>query len=274
MKILISGYKGFIASNLHIAILKEFTETEVIGFDKLDKIPAGPFDFVIHLAALARTQECTEDPFGDSFDSNIILTNQLLKEIEFKHFIYAGSCACYGTQSDTVSENTSYSPPSIYAAQKAYSESLVRHFLGEKATILRLFNTYGPGQRQDGGYPNVIAAMIKSAKQKGVIEVTGNGLQTRDFVYVDDVIAAFIAAIKKPISTTVNICSGVETKILDLAIMLSQQLNKPIKFIEERKFDIYKQVGANTKASLFLGWSPKVSLEAGVRNTLMKEGLI
>jgi len=271
---LISGSKGFIASNLISKIKDTYPDSKIRVFDKDEPIPTYPVDVVIHLAALARTQECTDDPFNSSFESNILLTNKLLQHVSFNHFIYAGSCACYGTQEDVITEESPYIPPSIYAAQKAYSENLVRFHLGDKATILRLFNTYGPGQRQDGGYPNVIASMIRSIKKNGYIEVTGNGLQTRDFVYIDDVVNAFCAAINKRLGYTFNVCSGNETKILDLAILISEMVNCSIKFIQPRQFDIHKQVGSNLKASLFLNWAPAIDIKSGIEKTLKTEGLI
>ncbi len=271
---LVSGNKGFIASNLIKKIKEKYPNSLIRIFDKNDPMPVYEVDTVIHLAALARTQECTDDPFGDSFESNINLTNKLLKNVKFNHFIYAGSCACYGTQDDIITEQSPYLPPSVYAAQKAYSEQLIRLHLGDKATVLRLFNTYGPGQRQDGGYPNVIAAMIRSIKKNGHIEVTGNGLQTRDFVFIDDVVSAFLIAIEKKLGITMNVCSGVEVKILDLAILISELTGAKIKFIQPRQFDIFKQVGSNLKASLFMNWQPTIDLKTGITQTLQKEGLI
>lgn len=272
-KILITGNKGFVATNL-IKELKAFPEIAVHGFDLGENIPKERFDVVVHLAALARTQECTEDPFGASFISNIELTNKILKEVDFKHLIYAGSCACYGSQKLPITEETNYNPPSIYAAQKAYSETLIKHYLGERSTILRLFNTYGPGQRQDGCYPNVIASMIKSIKQKGIIEVTGNGLQTRDFVFIDDVVSAFIKLIEQPIPTTLNICSGKSISILELANLISKKVNKPLDFVKSRGFDILEQVGDNSKSLGILGWGPTVSIFDGIDRVLKAEGLI
>lgn len=270
---LVSGSKGFIASNVIKKLKEKYPDALIRHFDKSDPIPMYPVDTVIHLAALARTQECTDDPFIHSFESNINLTNKLLQNIKCDHFIYAGSCACYGTQEDVITEDTAYVPPSIYAAQKAYSENLIRFHLGTKATVLRLFNTYGPGQRQDGGYPNVIASMIRSIKKNGYIEVTGNGLQTRDFVFIDDVVNAFMIAADKKLGYTYNICSGTEIKILDLAILISEITGAKIKFIQPRQFDIHKQVGSNLKASLFLNWQPSISLQDGITKTLKAEGL-
>jgi UDP-glucose 4-epimerase len=230
------------------------------------------YDVVVHLAALARTMECTERPFTTSFESNILLTNALLERVKFKKFIYAGSSACYGrqeTQNETITESTPRESISIYSAQKLYSEDLVRLHLKEKATVLRFFNVYGPNQRTDGSYPNVIASMLKDAKTKNKVFVTGDGRQTRDFIHVNDVVNAIIASLTyNGDHRLLNICSGESRTINSVAQYISLKTGATIQNIEDRPNDIKYQKASNDLAKRELNWIPQVDFVKGLEEVV------
>lgn len=277
MKILVTGDKGFIATHLQKKLRKDFPDALIIGFDEadywsgtwLDKTINHTFDYVFHLAAIARTVDCTEDPFHRSFNSNILLTNKILSLLKFDRLIYASSCAIYGDQIHfPIIEESLPNPPSIYASQKLYSEKLIHYHCQSKkipSVCLRLFNTYGPGQSQLGNYPNVIASLTKSEKEKGYVEVTGDGLQTRDFVYVDDVVNAFILAMNIHYKNHIyNVCSGREKSINMLASIISEN----VCYVPERPFDIRYQVASYEKIKNELGWIPQTSLADGLAKTI------
>jgi nucleoside-diphosphate-sugar epimerase len=278
MKVLVTGDKGFIATKLQEKLKKTFKEIEIYGFDEDDyyegfhlNLEGEHFDYVFHLAAIARTVDCTEDPFVRSFESNIALTNFILEYIDYDHLIYSSSCALYGNQNNLnlpISEKNLPNPPSIYAAQKLYSENLIHFYCQDRKKVsvcLRLFNTYGPGQSQLGSYPNVIASLVKKMKEKCYVEITGDGNQTRDFVYVDDVVNAFILSMRKESGNHIyNVCSGVETSINQIA----SYMTKTIRYIPARPFDIHRQVASNMKIKSELGWIPEFSLEDGIKITL------
>lgn len=281
MKVLITGNKGFIASHLERKLREVFPDIEIDGFDideyyeKEHRIYIGKYyDYVFHLAAIARTVDCTEDPFGVPFASNIELTNLILRKLKFGKIVYSSSCAIYGNQSSLnfpITEQNLPNPPSIYAAQKFYSENLIHFYCQDRkipSVCLRLFNTYGPGQSQLGSYPNVIASLIKKLKEKGYVDVTGDGYQTRDFVYVEDVVRAFILAMNvKEGNRIYNVCSGVETSINEVASHLSNN----VKYIPERPFDIKRQVASYNKIKSELGWIPEFNLEEGMKRTIRYE---
>jgi len=276
-KILVTGNKGFIATHLIESLKYKYPKSKIIGFEINDNpldFKYEHYDVIFHLASIARTVDCTEDPFGQSFKSNIELTNILLKHFSYDKFIYASSCAIYGNQIELpIKESNLPNPPSIYAAQKLYSENLINMYhqkINKPSICLRLFNTYGKGQSQLGSYPNVIASMIKCYKENGYVEVTGDGTQSRDFVYVSEVVRAFIMSMNIGISTTINICSGKETNILTLA----RYITNKIHFIEKREFDIYKQRGDYSYAQNFLGWSTTFTLKDDIERTLKFEGLL
>lgn len=279
MKILITGDKGFIASNLKKYFEDNYgSGIEIFGFDEEDynsgrylNLCRHDFKYVFHLAAIARTVDCTEDPFWRSFNSNIALTNWVLN-LNFDKIIYASSCALYGDQTTfPITEANLPNPPSIYAAQKFYSENLIHFHCKNKnktSACLRFFNVYGPGQSQKGSYPNVLASMIKTFKEKKYVEVTGNGNQTRDFVFVDDVIQAIVQSMLFSNTNKIyNVSSGVETSINQLASYITND----IRYIPERDFDIKKQVASYDKIKNELGWSPEISLEEGIKRTLEVE---
>lgn len=281
MRVLVTGNKGFIATHLQKKLRETFKDIEIVGFDE-EEYNEGKhilligefFDYIFHLAAVARTVDCTDDPFRRSFASNVTLTNFILKEFTFNHLIYSSSCAIYGDQNNLnlpISEKNLPNPPSIYAAQKLYSENLIHYYCqtqNKSSVCLRLFNTYGPGQSQLGSYPNVIAALIRKMKEKGYVEVTGDGNQTRDFVYVEDVVNAFILAMgKKSGNHIYNVCSGVETSINKVASHLTSNIRR----LPDRPFDIKKQVASYAKIKSELSWSPDFTFEDGMLETLKSE---
>lgn len=278
MKVLITGNKGFIASNLKKKLEELYKDIEIFGFDEKEyldrsylKLSEHKFDYVFHLAAIARTVDCTEDPFLRSFNSNIALTNWVLN-LHFENIIYASSCALYGDQKTfPITEENLPNPPSIYAAQKYYSENLIHFHCKNKnktSVCLRLFNTYGPGQSQIGSYPNVLASLIKTFKEKKYVEVTGDGYQTRDFVYIDDTVMAFVKSMNVFDTNIIyNVCSGVETSIKKLASYITHD----IRYISEREFDIKKQIASYDKINRDLGWVPKHLLFEGISKTFISE---
>lgn len=274
MKILITGDKGFVGQTL---VEKLDNKYEIFGLDKGDAAIIDDdieYDIVIHLAALARTMECTEHPFTSSFESNILLTNTLLSRVKFKKFIYAGSSACYGrseTQLETITESTPRESISIYAAQKQYSEDLVRLHLKKKAIVLRFFNIYGPKQRTDGSYPNVIASMLRDAKTKNVINVTGDGKQTRDFIHVNDVVNSIVSAIHYNGDYNLfNICSGESRTIQSVAQYISLKTGAIINNIADRPNDIKYQKASNYLARQELNWAPQVNFLKGLEEVVEK----
>lgn len=278
LKVLITGDKGFIASHLKRKLFEVYPSIQVFGFEEQEYLDDSykileriKFDCIFHLAAIARTVDCTEDPFHRSFKSNIQLTNDILKNFNFNKIVFASSCAIYGNQREEnfpISETNPLNPPSIYAAQKLYSENLIHFYCQYKnipSVCLRLFNTYGPGQSQLGAYPNVIASLLKTFCEKGFVEITGDGNQTRDFVYVEDVVEAFISAMRCGYGNFIyNVCSGIETSINDIASYITDKIH----YIPKRQFDIEKQVASYSTINQELAWFPKTSLSEGMLKTI------
>lgn len=274
VNILITGIKGFVAGHLYDYLLSLDANFKIYGFSDIDDpmdFSGIKYDCIFHLAAVARTSECIETATTNSHISNVELTRLLLNEFKYDRFIYTSSCAVYGNQSIMpIIEESHMNPLGIYAAQKLYSENLVHYhnkFIKKPSVCLRLFNTYGPKQSQEGKYPNVLASLIRCYKKNGYVEVTGDGFQTRDFVHVEDVVSALHVSMRVQDNQIFNVCSGTKHSINQLASLIT----KNIKYIPERKQDILHQLGSYKKIHNSLGWTPTVPFKDGVKRALQYE---
>lgn len=232
-------------------------------------------EIVFHLTANFANQNSVDNPKKD------LATNGMgtLKLLEFsikndvKRFIYASSSCVYKYMNTReTSTNFSYNTP--YAITKLLGERYVNYFndmYGLKTTILRYFNSYGPGE-VPGRYRNVIPNFIFLAMQKKPLPITGTGNETRDFTYVTDVIKATIMATEnnKAVGETFNVGTGMETKIVDIANKINKITRNQagIKFIERRRWDYTIKRKANIKKmKMMLGYNPKVNLDKGLIKT-------
>lgn len=266
MKILITGHKGFIGSKLWDS-MNNNPDLQLFGLEKNESVKPDSYDAVIHCGAIARTAECND--IFDSHGYNVQTTLDLLRDTTFGKFVYISSCAVYGSHSDLITEESALKIPSIYSAQKLYSEQLVT-FFGKTRGIptcgLRLFNVYGIGQSQLGKYPNVIAGMLRSAKTENKIQVTGDGTQIRDFVHVDDVVRAvnMVTFGKQTNHDVYNVCTGIGHDMNYVANTINGIFpTSKIEYIPAREFDMYKQIASYNRIYNDIGWEPtkKFSVE-------------
>jgi UDP-glucose 4-epimerase len=234
-------------------------------------------DSVVHLAAVASVPDSIKDP-ERTHRINVEGTKLLLEssvEAGVKKFVFASSCAVYGdTQMLPIAESTPMNPLSPYASSKLKGEEMCRAYSGRFAngtTILRFFNVYGPRQERSA-YGTVITSFMERLKAGRSPEIHGDGLQTRDFIYITDVVEAIVLALGDERSGEVyNIGSGRELSIIDLERVLSGVLNtKKVepRFGESRAGDIRRSVADITKARAGLGFEPHVTLESGLRAML------
>lgn len=215
--ILITGNKGFIASGL-----------EGDGFDIKDGVDAiyyeakKKYDVVIHTAARISVPESMEWP-REYVEDNVAATANMLKQHPEAHFIYLSTAGIYGEGTEHTIDSTPR-PDSVYATTKLAGEYLVKN-LAKSWAILRLTNVIGDGER---GEPNVYQIF----KQKAVLPIYGDGLQTRDFINVEEVRKIIMLAIHK--KGIVNVGSGVSRTILSVA----EEFKKPMKFMPARSGEI------------------------------------
>jgi len=238
-KVIVTGGAGFIGSHLVDELVKEGADVLVIDnlstgkkenlnpkskFFKLDikdlkkiKPVFKGVGFVFHLAAVASVQYSIDYP-KETNDINVGGTLNVLlasKEAEVKRVIFSSSSSVYGdVKKLPTDESCLISPKSPYALQKYIGERYCKLFseIYEQETVcLRYFNVYGERQNPDGAYASVIAKFLDMKKKKTPLTITGDGKQTRDFVYVKDVARAnILAAISKKVGRgeCINIGSG------------------------------------------------------------------
>tara|TARA_B110000037_G_scaffold51296_1_gene63032 strand:- start:74 stop:955 length:882 start_codon:yes stop_codon:yes gene_type:complete len=179
-----------------------------------------------------------------------------------RDIIIASTAAIYGNDGNLpLTESGEIDPTSPYAKAKHMSELALqeeyetRQF---KGSALRLFNVYGEGQRSEGGYLSAVPVFLKQYEAFAPITVTGDGKQTRDFVYVEDVVSACISAYTDTVENGVqilNVASGQETSIMDLA----EAFGGEIVHIEERN-EPKRSVADITKIKTTLNWQPLTRL--------------
>ncbi len=295
-RVLITGGLGFIGSHLTRALAKEGFEVVVfdntsrglIGHvadvrDEIDVVvgdirdehlvdkAVSKADVVIHLAALTDVRESIERP-DLYFEVNVRGTYNVVKSCRraFK-VIFASSCAVYGEPIRLpISEDHPLNPKSPYAASKIAGEAYVMTFAslyGYKPVIFRLFNVYGP--RQSKGYAGVIAEFIRRALSGGPLVIYGDGEQTRDFIFIDDVVNAFKNAIMREVEGVFNIGSGRGVKIVELANIVIRVLGvkTDVIYAPPRIGEIRHSTADISKAKALLGFEPRVGLEEGIRIT-------
>ena len=235
-------------------------------------------DYVFHLAAIVNVPLSVEKPLFVN-EVNVDGTLNVLEEsrkAEVKRLIFASSCAVYGESIYTpIDEDHPTEPLSPYGVSKLAGERYCRVFYrvyGFETVCLRFFNVYG--SRQSGGpYAGVIHRFIKRLKRGEPPVIFGDGKQTRDFVYVEDVVNACLLSIncEECVGEIINVGSGVETSINELAEVLIKIFGlydvEP-KYIGERAGDIKRSCASLVKAEKILGYEPKITLGEGLRKLI------
>ncbi|MBT4135048.1 NAD-dependent epimerase/dehydratase family protein [Candidatus Woesearchaeota archaeon] len=265
MKYLVTGGEGFIGSKiverLNCNSYDKKSGQDILNQEKLVK-SLKDINTVFHTAAKISVPESQKKP-EEYYDVNVKGTKNIVNLSESK-IIFSSSAAVYGEYDRKVVEEDKLNPESNYAQNKVDGEELIS---AKKEISLRYFNVYGPGQ----GAAGVIAIFIKKALNNEDLVITGNGDQERDFIYVDDVVDANIAAVSYSGSEKVfNIGSGQSIKLRDLAKLIIKLCNSESKIILEkpRHGDLFYSCADITKAKNELNWMPKTDLETGLKKTI------
>ena len=235
-------------------------------------------DLIFHQAAMVSVPQSMEEP-QTCFDINVQGTLNLLEaaqQANVKQVVLASSCAVYGDSSDyplqEMGETMSLSP---YAASKRISEvyaDLYTRTTKMGVTALRYFNIYGPRQSPDSDYAAAIPIFIRRLLKGEAVTIYGDGLQSRDFVFVDDVVRANFLAAKSAESSgrVFNICTGSEITILELVNTLRDILpdTPETQFAPPRSGDIYRSLGNPALADQYLGFDAQTDLLIGLARTV------
>lgn len=236
-------------------------------------------DLVVHLAANTGVGTSVEDPRSDCL-TNVIGTFNLLESsrlAQVKRFIFASSGAPVGEATPPIHEELAPHPVSPYGASKLAGEgycSVYYRTFGLETVALRFGNVYGPGSTHKG---SVVAKFIRQALAGEILEIYGDGTQTRDFIYVDDLVQAIWQAgtIPKIGGEVFQIATNRETTIHELTEQLLEELyqagnrNVVVHNASPRLGDVRSNFSDTTKASNLLDWQAHTTLSEGLRNTLI-----
>ena len=300
MQFVVTGGAGFIGSHLAGELLHLGRVTVVDDFstgspENLAHLPPGdlqvlrgsvtdlPFlrracegaDAVFHLAAIASVQKSLADPARDHEVNATGTLNVLLaaRDTGVKKVIFASSAAVYGDAAvPPVDESRCPAPLTPYAASKVAGEHLCAVFTarcGLETTVLRYFNVYGPRQDPCAEYAAVVPRFLVRALAGKPPVIYGDGTQTRDFVYVGDVVRATILALQRDASGVFNIGSGEATRVKDLARLAVAAAGSGAEPVHEsrRPGDILHSVASISRAGNVLGYRPRWTLPQGLAET-------
>ncbi|MBM3153338.1 MAG: SDR family oxidoreductase [Chloroflexi bacterium] len=240
-------------------------------------------DYVYHLAAFVSVPQSMQDP-QTCFEVNAGGTVGLLEAARragVRKVLLASSTAVYGnTDIFPTGEGTTLQPLSPYAVSKQVNELYARLYtqtMGLPVVALRFFNVYGPRQRPDSDYAAAIPIFLRCLLDDQQITIFGDGRQTRDFIYVRDVVEALLlSAASDAAGEAFNVCTGREATLLDLLEELSgiAPRQPEVRFDAPRPGDIYRSLGDPTRAEAVIGFRASTSLADGLKQTLdwMKAG--
>ena len=289
--VLVTGGNGFIGVNLTKKL--KALNAEVDNFDRIDGndianigqvtqfIKRG-YHVIFHLAGLSGPLESNNYP-SDYLKTNTLATANICSLI-VKHspqtkLILSNSRQEYGTPINLpVDENHPTLPTTVYGISKLASTQLAMVFSQScklDATVFRTSNVYGPYNRVTKGGYNIINKFINLAQSDQTIEIFGDGLQKRDYIYIDDLINAFVLASTKEISRgkVYNLGFGRGISLINMAEMIIQNIKKgnikhikwPQKF---EKIETGSYVSDISKISKELGFKPKIDFNTGIKMTL------
>lgn len=227
-------------------------------------------DVIFHLAAQAGVRTSWGDNFSVYIHNNVLATQKLLEAAKTKplqRFIYASSSSVYGlTPKLPMSEDGLCRPVSPYGVTKLAAEQLCLLYFKnfEVPTLsLRFFTVYGPGQRPDMAFHR----FFKSIAEGKPIVIFGDGQQTRDFTYVEDIVAACLQAVERGrLGEAYNIGGGHREKLEDLVPLFEEVCRRPVTVVweEEQKGDVRHTFADITRAIKELLYSPQTDLREGL----------
>jgi UDP-glucose 4-epimerase len=298
---LVTGGAGFIGSHLCDALVRRGDTVRVLddlstgsranlppGVTLIEGDVADPdtvraaiqgADGAFHLAAIASVARGVTDWLG-THRANITGTITLLDAIRRRGepipVVYASSAAVYGDSPTVpISEDAERRPLSAYGADKYACELHARvagHVHGIPATGLRFFNVYGPRQDPRSPYSGVISIFCERLARGASIDVFGDGEQTRDFVFVADVVATLLAAMQSPSTDApvFNVCTSTPTSVLDLARTIAELAGTAldVRHLPPRAGEIRHSTGTPQRARAAFGLGDPVPLRSGLRKVL------
>jgi len=238
-------------------------------------------DCVYHLAARVSVQESVLYPreYNAVNVGGTVSLMEAMRDVGVRRVILASSGAVYGDQGvQPLKETAIPDPHSPYAVSKVSAEHYVRtigKLWGMDTVCLRIFNAYGPGQHLPPSHPPVVPHFLRQALRGGTLVVHGDGNQTRDYVYVDDVVSAMVAAATAPNinELVINVGSGSETSIRELVRKVSQVTGHEVDSLYNGTTSggVSRMCADLTLAAQKLNYRPSIKLDEGLRLTLQRD---
>lgn len=303
-RVLVTGGAGFIGSNLADELIRQGAKVRIIdnfstghrrNLDDINGefeffegdlnddgalVPAiSEVDLVFHQAALPSVPRSVDNPAETHRACANATLNVLIKakEAGVRRVIYAASSSAYGDQPTLPKiETMAPDPLSPYAAAKLMGEYYCRVFnqvYGLETLSLRYFNVFGPRQDPSSAYSGVISRFIDSLMKNNTPVIYGDGEQTRDFTYIENVVRANISAAQTAsgIGKTMNVANGERVSLntlLETLIRIIGKDNVAPEYLPERRGDVKHSQADNSRAVEWLGYEKRVDLEAGLRKTI------
>jgi UDP-glucuronate 4-epimerase len=304
MAVLVTGVAGFIGSTLAERLLRD--GHEVVGIDNfsdyydreikqsnlsrladaddftflegdLNKVDLGALldgvEVVYHQAGQPGVRKSWGNDFAHYVDANISATQRLLEAVRHSapsvtRFVYASSSSVYGNaERYPTQESDRPQPRSPYGVTKLAGEHLVNLYaanFGVPSISLRYFTVYGARQRPDMAFNRFISL----ARRGGTLPVHGDGSQTREFTYVDDIVEANVRAGVASVEpgTVVNLSGGTSISVNEVLDLLEKIHGEPlqVKRGEPALGDVFRTGGSTERAKALLGWEPRVGIEDGL----------
>ena len=303
MNFLITGGAGFLGAALsnrlsrqghHVRVLDDLSTGDPKALDPEIHFTRGDIndrpklwtllqdvECVYHLAARVSVPESILFPrdYNEVNVGGTVTLMEAIRDAGTQRVVLASSGAIYGDQNiPTMTEDLLPNPSSPYAVSKLASEWYVRtigRLSGIETICMRIFNAYGPGQRIPASHPPIIPNFIRQAQQNGTLVFHGDGNQTRDYVYVDDVVNALVSAstvkgLEEPI---INVGSGTETSVRDLArLVMDLTGGEPEEVYNPRISGGVSRMRADISlAKEKLNYVPLIPLEMGLRLTIERD---
>ena len=288
-RLLRDGHRVRVIDNLltgnpdHLAFLRSLdgdlsiAKASITDLDALQTLFKGA-DYVFHQAALASVPRSVANPLETHRHCVDGSLNVLIaaRDNDIKRVVYAASSSAYGDQSgDSKTESMPPAPISPYGAAKLAGEYYFQafyHAYGLETVALRYFNVFGPRQNPDSTYAAAIPKFIKLMLQGKQPPIYGDGSQSRDFTYIDNVVHGNLlaAAAKEAAGETINLATGGRIVINDLVAKLNVILNAnlPPLYLDERPGDIKHSRADIAKAGELLGYEPIVDFDEGLRRAV------
>lgn len=265
------------ANLAHVGAKVEVHKGDLLDLKQVEKAVAG-VDVVFHQAAMASVPRSLAEPLAShaACATGTLHVLDAARRAGVKRVVYAGSSSAYGNQPHMSKRETDFlSPLSPYAAAKLAGESYCQAFAasyGLETVVIRYFNVFGPRQDPNGEYSAVIPKFVVSMLAGKRPTIFGDGLQSRDFTYVENVVQGNLvaAASREATGRIFNVACGRQYSLLELIDSINRVLGTTIEpiFADARAGDVRDSLADITAAREVLGYEPAIDFDEGLRRSI------